>query len=116
VSPRNWLLRIEDIVAAIAAIQNYTQGMTIESFVADGKTVDAVMHNIMVIGEAASRVPDDVAARFSDIPWDKLRAIRNVVVHAYFGIRKEILWQTIRGDLPPLFMQMKRLLANEQAP
>ncbi len=108
-SPRNWQLRIEDIVSAIANIQNYTQGMTFETFAKDGKTIDAVMHNIMVIGEAASRIPDDVVARFSHIPWDKMRAIRNVVVHAYFGIRKEILWQTLQGDLPPLFMQMKKL-------
>jgi len=50
------------------------------------------MHNITVLGEAAKHVPDEVAEKYPSIPWDKMRAIRNVLVHMYFGVRKEILW------------------------
>ena len=109
-SLRNWRLRVEDILGAIAAIGSYTGGMTRESFTVDRRTVDAVMHNIMILGEAAGGIPDDVAIRHPDMPWDKMRAIRNVVVHAYFGIRKEILWETIQHDLPPLVPLLRAVL------
>ena len=106
---RNWKLRVEDILGAITAIQSYVVGMTYESFANDHKTVDAVMHNIMILGEAAGVVPDEVARRYPEIPWDKMRAIRNIIVHMYFGIRMEILWQTIQHDLPPLIPHLKRM-------
>jgi uncharacterized protein with HEPN domain len=110
VSPRNWELRVGDILGAIAAIRTYTAGMSLECFSADRRTVDAVMHNIMVLGEAAGSIPDDVARRHPAVPWDKMRAIRNVVVHAYFGIRTEILWETIQHDLPPLIPLLDAML------
>ena len=101
---------MEDILGAIAAIQRYTAGMSLDGFSADDRTVDAVMHNIMVLGEAAAGVPDEVARRYPSIPWDKMRAIRNVVVHMYFGIQKDILWQTIQVDIPPLIPVFQRIL------
>ncbi len=109
-SPRNWLMRIEDIVSAIDATIDYTGGMTLDSFKHDKKTIDAVMHNIMVIGEAANHVPNMVMEQHPEIPWGKMRAIRNVIVHAYFGVRTDILWQTIQHDLPPLVDPLKNLL------
>ena len=109
-SPRDWQVRIEDILDAISAIQQYTAGMTFEDFAADNKTVDAVLHNIVVIGEAARSVPQEVVERRPDVPWDKMKAIRNVVVHVYFGIRKKILWDTVQVNLPPLAPLLRRLL------
>jgi uncharacterized protein with HEPN domain len=111
---RGCKLRIEDILQAISAIDEFTRGMTFEEFSADRKTIDAVMHNIMVIGEAAKNVPEEITHRYDGIPWDKMRAIRNVVVHVYFGIRKEILWETIRHDLPPLVPMLQECLASAE--
>jgi len=110
VSPRNWKFRVEDILGAINAIEGYTRNMTPESFSADPRTLDAVLHNISVMGEAATCIPDEIAQQFPEIPWDKMRAIRNLVVHMYFGIRKDILWQTVRQDLPELIPHLKRML------
>jgi uncharacterized protein with HEPN domain len=114
VSSRDWKQRVQDILDAIIAIQTYTEGLTFESFAADRRTIDAVMHNITVIGEAANHVPNDVVAACPAVPWDKMRAIRNVVVHMYFGVRKEILWQTVREDLPPLVPRLEGLLSGER--
>jgi len=107
---RDWTMRIEDILQAIAKIQKYTAGMGADGFAADSKTVDAVLRNITVIGEAASRVPPEVMQASPEVPWKVMRDIRNVVVHEYFGIKVRILWDTIQNDLPPLVPLLQRLL------
>lgn len=108
--PRDWKMRIEDILQSIATIQEYIQGMTFENFARDRRTVDAVLRNITIIGEAAGHVPPDVADAHDEIPWKVMRDFRNVVVHAYFGIQLSILWDTVQNDLPPLVVPLKRLL------
>ena len=108
--PRDWKLRVADILDAIAAIQQHTAGMNFETFAADRKTVDAVIRNLTVIGEAARCIPSDVTAGAPDLPWKDMRDMRNVVVHAYFGVNKRILWDTIQIDLPPLVPSLQKLL------
>ena len=71
--PRDWKLRIKDILDGIDSIHEYTKGMEYKAFVADRKTVDAVIQNLSVIGEAASHIPDDVISAHSDIPWRDMR-------------------------------------------
>ena len=90
--PRNWRLRIED----------YIRGMTFEVFSEDKKTVDAVVRNLEVIGEAAQHVPDEVRKRFGCIAWADMSDMRNVLIHEHFGVDLPILFRTIRSDLPPL--------------
>ena len=79
-SPRDWRLRVQDILEAIAAIQGYTAGMEYSVFTRDRRTVDAVLRNITVIGEAASRIPEAIQAASPDIPWADMRDMRNIVV------------------------------------
>ena len=112
-SRRDWRVRIDDILEAIRAIQEYTRDMTFEAFVADARTVHAVVHNLMVIGEAARSLPEEFTARHAELPWDKMRATRNVIVHVYFGIRKEIVWETVQTDLPPLVPLLNQLLEDD---
>lgn len=112
-SPRDWRVRIDDILEAIRTIRGYTEGMTYDSFSADLKTVHAVVHNFTVIGEAATAVPEDIRARHPELPWDKMRTMRNVLVHVYFGIRRDIVWETVQSDLPPLVPLLERLLEGD---
>lgn len=79
--PRGWKLRITDILEAIGLIRDYVEGLDFEAFRADRKTVDAVIRNITVIGEAARSVPREIADAHPEIPWKVMRDIRNVVVH-----------------------------------
>jgi uncharacterized protein with HEPN domain len=109
--PRDWRLRITDILDAVASIQEYTRGMDYEAFIHDRRTVDAVLRNLTVIGEAAAYVPDDIAALYSEVPWRDMRDMRNVVVHAYFGVNQRIVWDTIQLNLPPLVPLLRRLLS-----
>ncbi len=108
--PRDWRLRVEDILEAASRIEAYIAGLDFEQFQADGKTVDAVVRNLEVIGEAAghlSRVREEIP---SDIPWADVSGMRNVLIHEYFGVDIGILWQTITVDLPPLRASLLSLL------
>jgi len=107
---KEWKLRLEDILEAIATIGRYTAGMDYEAFRADGKTVDAVVRNLEIIGEAARHVPDAVQKRYSDVPWARMRDMRNVLIHEYSGVSVPIVWQTIRDDLPPLVPRLRKAL------
>ena len=112
--PREWLLRIEDILDAIRRIEQYLEGHDPATFGEDSRTLEAVAFNILVLGEAASRVPEDVRKRYPEIPWSRMSAIRNVIAHEYFEIQPAILWKTARENLPPLVAHLERLLADER--
>lgn len=105
-------LRIGDILEAIARVEQYVEGMTFERFAADKKTVDAVIRNLTVIGEASAHVPAEWCGRAPEIPWQEMRGMRNIVVHEPFGVSLEILWETVRNDLPPLAEPLRVLLAG----
>ena len=106
---RDWRLRINDIAFAIDKIERYTVDMTLADFQADERTVDAVLRNFEVIGEAARNVPEDVTNANPNIPWAKMRALRNVVAHAYFGVNLPIIWETIVRRLPELRAALESL-------
>ncbi len=110
--PRSWRLRIEDILAAVDAILQYTAGMDRTTFAGDRRTVDAVVRNLIVIGEAAGHVPDEVVAATPQIPWARIRGMRNLAVHEYFGLDSDILWDTVTGNLPGLLPELRRLLES----
>lgn len=111
--PRDWRFRLSDILDGIAAILDYTKGMDLAAFSADRKTVDAVLRNIAVIGEAAARVPDELVEMHPAIPWRDMRDMRNLLVHEYFAVSTEILWDTVQRDLPPLIEPLRLILESE---
>jgi uncharacterized protein with HEPN domain len=99
---RDWRFRVRDILAALGAIADYTDGMTFDEFVADRRTMDAVIRNLMTMGESIRWIPEPILEAHPAVPWRTLRGMRNVVVHEYFGIDDAILWETVCSDLPPL--------------
>ena len=109
---RDWRFRVRDILAAVRAIARYTEGMTFEEFAADALTSDAVVRNLMTIGESTRWIPEPIKDAHREVPWRTLRGVRNVVVHEYFGVDSEILWETVRSDLPPLAPKLEAILQN----
>jgi len=109
-SPRLWTERIQDILEAIAEIQDFTRSMSFGQFRDDPKTLKAVALDIVVIGEAAGRIADDFTQAHSEIAWSLMRGMRNRLVHDYFGMDPEIIWDTIQNDLPPLIEPLRKLL------
>jgi len=89
---RDASLRLQDIVDAIDRILEYTRSHSLESFNADTRTVDAVVRNLEVVGEAARHLDAETAAQLPEVPWRELQAIRNVLIHEYFGVSVAIIW------------------------
>jgi uncharacterized protein with HEPN domain len=84
--------------------------MTLENFGQDRKTVDAVIRNMTIIGEAAAHIPGEVTAAHPEVQWREMRAMRNLMVHQYFGVSDRILWDTVSTNLPPLAESIRRML------
>ena len=99
---RDHRLYLDDIREAIRAIREYTEGLTFESFSADRKTIDAVIRNLEIIGEAAKNLPEEIKATSGDIEWRKIVALRNLLIHEYFGVSKPVVWDIVQNKLDPL--------------
>lgn len=99
---RSWRFRIDDILEAINKVERYTHDLDFVAWQEDEKTVDAVIRNLEIIGEASSHLPDEIQALYADVPWNMMKGIRNIVAHEYFGVDLEIVWKTVREDLPAL--------------
>ena len=111
--PRNWKIRIRDILDCIEKIEKFTRGYTFTDFQEDEKTIDSVLRNLEIIGEASRHVPTDIRIRYPDIPWVEMLTMRNIVIHEYHGVNLEIIWQTVKENLPPLVSPLKQILARE---
>ena len=106
-------LLIEDILEAISKIKRYTKGMTFENFADDEKTIDSVIRNFEVIGEAANQLPDSLKEQHQDIDWPKIVGVRNRVIHEYFGTDIGILWQIMECYLDELYVGLGKGLRDK---
>lgn len=93
-------LYFDDMLTAINRIFEYTRDYDFIRFKRDYKTVDAVIRNFEIIGEATKNIPDEIKNRYPDVPWNEMYALRNRISHAYFGIDYEIIWDIITNHLP----------------
>jgi uncharacterized protein with HEPN domain len=111
-SERKSKLLLEDILDSAEKIITYTQSLTFGEFIQDSKTIDAVMRNFEIIGEAANRLPDELKDNNPEIDWHKIRGLRNRIVHAYFGINYHIIWSIIEDYLDEMITAIKRLIGE----
>ena len=109
-SSRNIALLLEDILSAANKIQNYTEGLTYDKFPFEEKTVDAVIRNFEIIGEAAKRIPDEYKILHSEIEWRRIVGFRNRIIHEYFDIDYSIMWEIMENYLPELIMNITTLI------
>lgn len=101
---------LNDILDSIADIKEFVEGMSRENFTGDKKTIKAVVRSLEVIGEAANKIPLDVRVSYPEIPWQEIIDMRNKLIHEYFGIDIDIVWQTIADDLNPLEETVRKIL------
>ena len=112
-SRRAMPLLVEDIWEAIEKIERYASGMNHDAFVKDDKTVDSVVRNLEIIGEAASRLTENFRTQHPEIEWRKIIGLRNRIVHDYFNIDVEIVWEIIQKDLP-IFKSKLSLIRDDK--
>lgn len=97
---RTDLLYLEDIRISMERIAQYTEGFNLTSFKKDNKTVDAVIRNFEIIGEAAKKLSEELKKKNPDVPWKEMYYLRNRVMHEYFGVDYEIIWDIANNYLP----------------
>ena len=111
--PRHWRLRIEDILESIQRIQEFTKDVSFDDYLSDVQLRLAVERCFEIIGEASRHIPAEVEARHSDVPWRRMRDMRNVISHVYFKVSSRIVWDTLKQDLPPLVPKLRAVLEDE---
>ena len=112
---REYNLYLHDILEAIGRIERYTRGMDYEEFLANDLVQDGVIRNLMVIGEAVKLIPEPLKCEHADISWRKIAGMRDILIHAYFGIHNEIIWDVIRNKIPELQVAVRQMLDGEAA-
>jgi len=110
---RNVRFYLEDIQENSLFVLEYTKRMSYKRFTRDTKTVMATIKHLENIGEAARHLPQSLKARYPDVKWDEMIALRNVLVHHYFGINYLLIWATVKDDIPPLYQRIISILDSE---
>jgi uncharacterized protein with HEPN domain len=107
---RDYGLYLQDILAAIEAIEGFVEGMDLETFRADDKTASAVIRKFEIIGEATKQIPDEVRKNYPGVPWKEMAGMRDKLIHFYFGIDYHLVWRAIKERLPQVKSEIQRVL------
>jgi uncharacterized protein with HEPN domain len=102
-------LLLSDILESIDRVPLYIEGLSFDAFSNDQKSIDAVVRNLEIIGEAANRLPDEFKDKHPEVEWHKVVGLRNRIIHDYFGIDIKIIWQIMHTDLPALRQILSKL-------
>jgi len=105
---------LSDIREAARRVGAYTAAMTYDAFLADIRTQDAVIRNLEIIGEAAKNLSAGLQAKYPDIPWKAMAGVRDRLIHQYFGVNYDIVWQIITGELPVVESQVEGIQRHEE--
>jgi len=109
---RNYKLFLEDISDRIEKIESYIDDMTFEEFKQDDKTVSACIREIEVIGEATKQIPKEITSKFQDLPWSLMAKMRDKLIHWYFEIDEEIVWNVATQKLPQIKAQIDEIISK----
>ena len=99
---------LDDILEAAKKIQTYVRGFKFEEFCDDSKTFDAVIRNLEIIGEATKSLDDNVKSLHPKLDWRKIAGLRDILIHEYFGIDPEIVWDIVQNKIPELIDSLSK--------
>jgi uncharacterized protein with HEPN domain len=105
---------LQDILEAITDIEEFVANMTYEEFVKDRKTLNAAVRSIEIIGEASKKLPDSLKSKYPDLPWKEITGMRDKLIHAYFGMDTETIWQTIKYNIPGLKQTIQKIKKEQE--
>jgi uncharacterized protein with HEPN domain len=104
---------LRDIREAVRRIRTYTHAMTYDRFLADIKTQDAVVRNLEIIGEATKSLSTGLREEYADVPWKGMAGVRDRLIHRYFGVNLDIVWDIVTVELSALESQIEAILQQE---
>jgi len=110
--PRDYRVSLEDMLGSLVRIQTLTSGMSFDEFAEDLTRQEAVIRNLEIIGEASKSVSYSVRSSYPEVDWARIGGLRDVLIHQYFSIDLEIIWDIIQTKLPNLDAQVKRILSE----
>ena len=110
--PREYKVYLRDILEAIGRIERYTGNMNFEDFSNNELIQDGVIRNLEIIGEAVKNLPDDIKKDYPEVEWRKIAGLRDIPIHAYFGVDLEIIWDIVRNKVPELKEMVRKILSN----
>ena len=113
-SERRWDIHVRDMLDCCTRIEDYTAGLSRDELGHSRVVYDAVLWNLVVLGEAANNVPDVVQQAHTEIPWPNITGTRNRIVHGYGSIRAQIVWEIVSGDIPALIPQLHSLIQEAE--
>ncbi len=109
-SKRNNLFLLEDIIEACEKIQKYVNCLNYNDFINDDRTIDAVIRNFEIIGEAANNLSNEIFNKYSNVQWKQIIGLRNRLIHGYFGVDYQIIWHIINENLNNFKEQIENIL------
>ncbi len=108
-SKRSDIDLLDDILKCMEKIQSYIEGLTYNQFSNDLKTQDAIIRNIEIIGEATKYLSDGIRRKYRHIPWKEIAGTRDRLIHGYFGVNIDIVWEIATIDIPKLKVQIEEI-------
>lgn len=99
---RDYRVYLRDILQSLQNARQFVEGLSYEEFTDDRKTISAVVRELEIVGEAAKQVPTWIRMKYPDIPWSDMAGMRDKLIHFYFGVDMEIVWETVKVRIPKL--------------
>jgi len=112
---RDYSAYLEHILDCISSIEEYTENLSYAEFLKDKKTIEAVIRNLEVIGEASTKISKSFREKYPDVPWKSMIGLRNILIHEYFGVDKDAVWGNIKKNLPELKKQIQSIIEEEDS-
>ena len=112
-SDRSDLEFLNDIREAINRVKSYTSFMNYKEFLKDKKTQDAVVRNIEIIGEATKNISITIQNKNPDVPWSDMARTRDKIIHFYFGVNYDIVWDVVKEELPKVLKEIRGIIKKE---
>ncbi len=109
---RKFTFFIKDILESLESISNFIEGLDYQNFIEDDKTLSAVVRKIEIIGEATKNIPSSVTSKYTSIPWSDMAKMRDKVIHSYFGIDYQTIWNVVKIRFPKMKPELEKLLVE----